>query len=113
MPQGISSVPDEYQRRQIEALAGIIGVEVIAYGTLCYGSGETMEDALKDHDCSLLNLLDGACSMNLKLNEKKLRLRLDQVTYMGHSFTSEGLRPDPMKVEAIASMPQAGDKTAV
>ena len=112
MPQGISSAPEEYQRRQNEALSGLNGVEVIAEDILCYGSGETMEDALKDHDSNLLNLLDRARSMNLKLN-KKLRLRLDQVTYMGHSFTSEGLRPDPMKVEAIVSMPRPDDKRAV
>ena len=99
MPQGISSAPEEYQLCQNEANAGLNGVEVIADDILCYGSGETMEDALKDHDSNLLNLLDRARRMNLKL-----RLRLDQVTYMGHSFTSEGLRPDPMKVEAIVSM---------
>lgn len=51
--------------------------------------------------------------MDLKLNKKKLRLRLDQVTYMGHSLTSEELRPDLMKVEAIASMPRPDDKKAV
>ena len=32
---------------------------------------------------------------------------------MGHLFTSDGLRPDPMKVEAIASMPRPDDKKAV
>ena len=105
--------PEEYQRRQNEALAGLNGVEVIADDILCYGSGETMEDALKDHDRNLLNLLDRARSMNLKLNKKKLRLRLDQVTFMGHSVTSEGLRPDSMKVEAIVSMPRPDDKRAV
>ena len=62
--------PEEYQRRQNEALAGLNGVEVIADDILCYGSGETMEDALKDHERNLLNLLDRARSMNLTLQEK-------------------------------------------
>lgn len=98
MPQGISSAPKENQRRQNEVLSGVDGVEVIiADNILCYGSGENIEDALKDHDSNLLNLLDHARSTNLKLNKNKSRLRLDQVTYVGHSFTSEGLRPDPMK----------------
>ena len=109
MPQGISSAPEEYQRRQNEAFAGLNGVEVILDDILCYGSGETMEDALKGHDSNLLNLLDRARSMNLKLNKKKLSLRLDHVTYMGHSFKSEGLRPDSMKVEAIVSKPRPDD----
>ena len=83
-----SSAPEEYQRRRNEALAGLNGVEVIADDILYYGSGENIEDSLKDHDSNLQNLLARARSMNLKLN-KKLKLRLYQATYMGHSFTSE------------------------
>ena len=113
MPQGISSAPEEYQRRQNEALSCLNGVEVIADDILCYGSGETIEDALADHDSNLLSLLDRARKVNLKLNKKKLRLRLDQVPYMGHLFTSEGLKPDPLKVDAIVNMPQPDDKRAV
>ena len=78
-------------RNSVERLQGVyflinvmFVLVVIADDILCYGSGETMEDALKDHDSNLLNLLDRARSMNLKLNKKKLRLKLDQVTYMGH-----------------------------
>lgn len=114
MPQGISSfAPKKYQHHQNEAFAGLNGVEGIADDILCYGSGETIEDALVDHDSNLLSSLDHACSVNLKLNEKKLRLRLDQVPYIGHLFTSEGLRPDPLKVEAIVNVPRPDDKRAV
>ena len=90
MPQAISSAPEEYQHRQNEALAGLNGLEVIADDILCYGSGETIEDALKDHDSNLLNLLYRARSMNLKLNKRRSRLRLDQVTHMGHLFKESG-----------------------
>ena len=86
MPQGISSVPNEYQRRQNEALTGLDGLEVIADDILCYGSEESG-------------------SVNLKFNKNKLRLKLEQVTYMVQLFTSEGLKPDLIKIEAIASMP--------
>ena len=64
MPQGISSAPEEYQRRQNEELASLNGVEVITDRILRY------EDALKDHDSSLLNLLDRARIMDLKLNKR-------------------------------------------
>ena len=113
MPQGISSASEEYQRRQNKALAGLNGEEVIADDILCCGSGESMEEALAGHDRNLLNLLRCAGSVNLKFNKNELRLKLDQVTYMGQLFTSEGLKPDPMKVEAIASMPRPDDKRAV
>ena len=38
---------------------------------------------------------------------------MDQVTYMGQLFTSDELKPDPMKVDAIANMPRPDDKKAV
>ena len=113
MPQGIGSGAKEYQRRQNEALAGLDGLEVIADDILCYGSGESMEEVLADHDCNLVNLLKRARSVNLKFNKNKLRLKLDQVTYMVQLFTSEGLKPDPIKIEAIARMPRPDDKRAV
>ena len=46
-PFGISSAPEEYQRRQKEILEGL---DVIADDNICYGSGETKEDAIhKSH----------------------------------------------------------------
>ena len=104
MPQGISSAPEEYQRRQNEALAGLNGVEVIADDILCYGSGESMEEALADHDRNLVNLLKRARSVNLKFNKNKLRLKLDQVTCMVQLFTSEGLKPDPKSKQLQACL---------
>jgi len=42
MPQGISSAPEEYQRRQYEAIQDLKGVEVIADDTLVFGCGDTL-----------------------------------------------------------------------
>ena len=86
------------------------GVEVIADDILIYGCGSTKEKYMQDHDANLRRLLERAREQNLK---KKVKLRLNKVAYVGHLLTSEGLRPDPMKVKAIAEMPQATDKKAV
>ena len=72
-----------------------------------------MEEALADHDRNVVNLPKRARSVNLKFNNSKLRLKLDQVTYMGQLFTSEGLKPDQTKVETTASTPRPDDKRAV
>ena len=72
-----------------------------------------MDEALADHDRILVNLLNRARSINPKFSKNKLRLKLDQVTDIGQLFTSEGLKPDPMKVEAIASIPRPDHKRAV
>ncbi|XP_014662711.1 PREDICTED: uncharacterized protein K02A2.6-like [Priapulus caudatus] len=67
MPQGISSAPEEYQRRQVEVLDGLLGVEVIADDILCYGSGDTMAEAVQTNDRNLLNLLQRAREANFKV----------------------------------------------
>ena len=50
---------------------------------------------------------------NVKLNKDKMRLRRDQVPYVGHLQTSEGLMPDPDKVRAILEMPKPTDVAGV
>jgi hypothetical protein len=49
----------------------------------------------------------------LKLNKDKLKLRLQEVTYLGHKITAEGLKIDSEKVKAITEMPIPEDRQAV
>jgi hypothetical protein len=113
MPQGISCAPEEYQRRQNEIIDDLRGVNVIADDVLCYGCGETMEQAIQDHDVNLRSLLDRARAANLRFNKSKLKLRLTEIAYMGQLLTGDGLKPDPAKVSDLISMPVPGDKKAV
>ena len=110
MPFGISSAPEEFQRRIHLIVEGLPGVAVIADDILVYGCGP---DYRADHDANLRRLLQRARDSNLKLNRKKLRLGLEEVAYMGHLLTNKGLRPDPMKVQAIQALPQPTDKKSV
>ena len=41
---------------------------------------------------------------NLKLNKDKLKFKENSVKYLGHIITSEGLKADPSKIEAIEQM---------
>ena len=94
-------------------LQGLPGVEVIADDILVYGCGTTKAEHLKDHDNNLKGLLERARETNLKLNRKKLKLRLTEVRYMGHVLTSKGLQADPMKIKAVIDMPKPQDKKGV
>ena len=96
-----------------DIIQGLPGVEVIADDILVYGKGSTKEEYIQDHDHNLTKLLEQARAVNLKLNKKKLKLRLSEVRYMGHLLTSEGLWADPDKIWAIAEMPKPQDKKAV
>ena len=106
MPFGISSAPEEFQRRLHEVTVGLTGVEVIADDILVYGDGDTDEQANANHDLNLRKLLKRARECNLKFNFKKLKLRQKSVKYMGHLLTRDGLKPDPAKVEAVQNMPK-------
>ena len=113
LPFGISSAPEEFQRRQREVLEGLNGVINIADDILIYGSGDTQEEADEDHDKNLIALLARCRERNLKLNPEKLKFRLQELPFMGHKVTISGLKPDDSKIEAITSMPVPSDKKAV
>ena len=113
MPFGISSAPEEFQRRMHMLCQDLPGVVVIADDILVYGCGSTEVEYKKDHDANLKRLLDRGQEANLKLNIHKLQLRLSEVVYMGHRLTAQGITPDPNKVNAIVNMPRPVDKKGV
>ena len=56
MPFGISSAPEIWQRKMHEAIEGLQGVKVIADDFLVCGFGDTVDEAVKDHDQNLTRL---------------------------------------------------------
>ncbi|XP_033095250.1 uncharacterized protein K02A2.6-like [Anneissia japonica] len=79
MPFGISTAPEEFQRRQHEISEDLHGVAVIADDYLVYGCGETDQEAKDDHNANLRAFLKKARQVNLKLNRKKARMGFDQI----------------------------------
>ena len=57
------------------------------------------------HDSVLEAVLHCTKTYNLKLNFEKVRVRKQQVRYVGHIISEEGLKPDPEKVRAMKDMP--------
>ena len=113
MPFGIKSAPEEFQRRLDENLEGLENVAVIADDILIYGTGETDIEAEKSHDNALIALFERCRERRIKINQKKLRFKLDSVTYMGHVFSKKGVSPDPEKILAITQMNRPEDVKAV
>ena len=74
MPFGVSLGPEEYQRRQHETLEGLTGVVNKADDILVFGSGDSMEEAEKDHDINFWNLMLRCREVNLKLNPRMTKL---------------------------------------
>ena len=113
LPFGISSAPEEFQRRQHEVLEGLTGAECVMDDIIVYGCGETMDSAIQDHDRNLTAVLQRAREVGLKLNKDQFKLRQTEDKYMGSILTAEGLRPDPEKVSAITNMKRPENVKAV
>jgi len=113
MPFGISSGPEEHQRRQHEFLDGLQGIINIADDICIFGCGDIKEEADIDRDRNLIALLDKCSDYDLRLSAKKLQFKASSVTFMGHKLTDKGVEPDPSKVTAIKEMPRPTDKAAV
>lgn len=55
-------------------------------------------------------MLERCKEINLTLNEEKCLFRSPEVSYIGHIISSEGVIPNPKKIEAITKMPPPEDK---
>ena len=105
--------PGYFQRKLAQNLEGLNGAYKIAYDILITGRGSTLKEAVKDHDATLLQLLDRCRERNLKLNREKLQLKRSETPFIGHVLTPKGVKPDPSKVEAILTMERPKDAAAV
>ncbi len=109
LPFGISSAPEVWQRRMHEFVEGLEGVEVIADDFLIVGFGNTDDEVNASLERNERAFFQKCREWNLKLNKSKLKRGQSSVAFMGHLLTSEGLKPDPRKVEAILEMPPPTD----
>ena len=61
----------------------------------------------------MIAVLKRSREIGLKFNPHKAKLRVPEVSYVGHLFTADGLKPDPEKVKAINEMPAPTDKDGI
>ena len=106
LPFGISSAPEIYQREMDKLFEGI-PVEIIVDDFLIHGKHQT------DPDQKLRRVLDRNSEVGLKFNLKKLKLCVPGVSFVGHEFSAEGLKLDPVKIRTISEMPSPSDKKDV
>ena len=107
MPMGITSAPEVYQHRMKQVFEGLDGVEVMMDDVLIWGKNE------KEHNDRLRAALERVKNNNLTLNKKKCKLMQEEIKYLGHKFTKDGLLLDEEKVRAIVEMPEPTDKQGI
>ena len=58
----------------------------------------------QEHDRNLILFLEVTTKNELKLNKDKLQFKCREVSFFGHQWLSEGLSPDPNKIDSILQM---------
>ena len=103
---GICSAPVVWQCTMHDFVEDLERVEVIADDFLFARFGSTdkeVNNSLGRHERAFLE----KCRLwNLKLNLAKVKQHQSSVKFMDHLLTSQGLRPDPEKIQAILEMPE-------
>ena len=75
-----------------------LGVETDVGDILVWGA------SIEEHDEYLMKTLQQCEEINLTLNRGKFEFQVNEVIYIGHKLTADGVKPNKQKVEAIKRM---------
>ncbi|CAC5379137.1 unnamed protein product [Mytilus coruscus] len=104
IPFGIKSAQEVFQKRVSQLFENLKGVETDIDDILVWGTTR------KEHDDRLRSVLNRCQEVGLTLNAEKCKFRVKEVTYIGHTLSADGVRPDQEKIRAIKEMPAPTDK---
>lgn len=102
MPFGLKNAPSTFQRLMNSALSGLQGIQCYVYldDIVIYSYD------LDSHIKSLSNVFDRLRHFNLKLQPDKCEFLRKEVSYLGHTITDQGVKPNPDKIKAVQEFPQ-------
>ena len=107
LPFGLKVSSEIFQKRLHQALEGLPGVRCIADDVIIWGRSD------EEHDAHVCQFLLRCCKTGISLNKEKCRFGLTEIPFMGHVVSSEGLKPDSTKIDAILQMKPPTDKRTV
>ena len=86
--------------QDINSTTNIIADEVMIHG-----------ESDQQHDKHLIQVLNKCREIGLKLNPDKCMFGQKQIQFYGNTISTEGIKPDPTKVDVIIKMPSPSTKT--
>ena len=101
MPFGLVNAPATYQRLMEECFCGL-------HLDICYIYLDDLiifSKTFEEHMDRLRKIFQRLREVNLKLSPKKCEFFKRKVRYVGHIVSSEGIEPDPQKVDKVKDWP--------
>ena len=99
MPFGLKMSQDIFQMRMDQITNRLPGIIAIHDNICVYGKDTT------EHDNNLLKLMQTAQDHGLVFNSNKCSICQPQISFYGAIFTAQGMKPDPVKVQALQDLP--------
>ena len=97
MPFGLMNAPATFQRLMEVVLAGVAQDGVLVYLDDVQVVGSTLEE----HNRKPATVFQRIRDAGLRLKPKKCRFAQEEVEYLGHVVSADGVRTDPKKVDAV------------
>lgn len=109
LPFGLNIAPSSFSRMMTIAFSGLSPQQSFIYmdDLIVIGSTENQ------HLHNLENVFEMCRQHNLKLNPEKCDFFKNEVTFLGHNCTSDGLKPDSKKLDTIHAYPRPENKDDV
>lgn len=101
MPFGLKNAPATFQRLMDSVLRKHLGVRCFVYMDDIIIFSSSLEEHMKDIQKVLKTLKEA----NLKIQCDKSEFLRKEVEFLGHVVTTEGVKPNPKKVEAVENWP--------
>lgn len=101
MPFGLKNAPATFQRVLDNILLGFTGYICLVYlvGIIIFST------SLQEHMTNLKLALDKLKTANIKIQLDKSEFLKNEVAYLGHIVTPEGVKPNPDKISEILNYP--------
>lgn len=109
LPFGINIAPASFSRMMTIAFSGLSSQQAFIYmdDLIVIGTSENQ------HLHNLKSVFEMCRKHNLKLNPEKCDFFKNEVTFLGHNCTAQGLKPDPRKIATILHYPRPTNKEEV
>lgn len=101
MPFGLKNAPATFQRAMDSVLCGLQGERCFVY----LDDIVVFASSLQEHEQKLIEVFDRLRKYGLKVQPDKCEFLRKEVGYLGHIISSEGVKPNPEKVQAVKEFP--------
>ena len=105
MPFSLCNAPATFQRLMETVLAGLVRTCCVVYLDDILVVGRTVEEHLDN----LRKVFERLREAGLRLKPKKCYFLREEVEYLGHVVSADGVRPDPQKLTAVRNYAQPTD----